>query len=76
MTTADEEMILCAADLTTCVAPCAVIQCMLRHGPNNKDDHSEDDYDEDNRGGGDSSSKYIGTEPIIEYLLREASKTY
>ena len=47
MTTADEEMEACAADLTTCVAPCTVIQYILRQCPNNKDDHSEDDYDED-----------------------------
>ena len=37
----------CAADLSTCVAQCAVIQCILRQCANNKDDHNKDDQDED-----------------------------
>ena len=36
----------CAADLSTCVAPCEVIHCILRQCANNKDDHSEDDHNE------------------------------
>ena len=33
-----------AADLKTCVAPCAVIQWILRQSANNKDNHNEDDH--------------------------------
>ena len=42
--TAYEEMGACAADLSTCVAPCAVIQCILQQCANNKDDQDEDDH--------------------------------
>ena len=63
----------CAADLKMCVAPCAVMQCILEQGADNKGDHSEDDYDEDNRGRRFQQQVYWDR-AIIEYILREASK--
>ena len=40
-TTGDEEMGACAAVSSTCLVPCAVILCMLRQCPNDKDNYNE-----------------------------------